>query len=212
MKRHYTLTDRFIKHADHVLRTLVTKPRAARLSPAADLQIDHLNTTEQHESARLMRVNHTGEVCAQALYLGQSFTARNADLRDTFEQAADEEIDHLAWCEERIRELNGRTSRLNLLFYTGSCAIGMFAGFLGDRVSAAFLAETEYQVVEHLDRHLQRLPAQDRRSRDIVARMREDELKHATTAEQIGTTPLPESIKKLMRGASKIMTGLSYRV
>ncbi len=212
MKRNYTLADRIIEHADNMLQTLATKPTAARPSPAVNLPTDSLNVTEQRESARLMRVNHTGEVCAQALYQGQSLTARTTELRGTFQKAADEETDHLAWCAERIQALNGRTSRLNPFFYSGSYAIGAVAGLLGDRISAAFLAETEYQVAEHLDRHLQRLPTHDFRSRTIVTQMREDELKHATAAEKAGTVPLPNPVKRLMRAASKVMTGLSYRI
>ncbi len=212
MERRYTLSDRLIGHADNMLRTLGAKPQAARPSPASPLNADHLNDAEKKESARLMRVNHTGEVCAQALYQGQSLTARSADLRDKFQQAASEENDHLAWCEERIASLDGKTSRLNPFFYSGAYAIGAVAGLMGDRVSAAFLAETEYQVADHLDRHLDRLPAQDQSSRSIIAQMREDELKHATTAEQAGAIPLPQPVKGLMRGMSKVMTGLSYWV
>ncbi len=210
MRRNYTLTDRLIGHADNMLRTLAAKPTPGRPSPQRETNIDGLSHAEVKESSRLMRVNHTGEVCAQALYQGQSLTARNAELRKIFHEAAQEENDHLAWCEQRINTLNGKTSRLNPFFYSGAYGIGAFAGLLGDRVSAAFLAETEYQVVEHLDRHLQRLPARDQASRSIVAQMREDELKHATNAEQAGTTELPGAAKQLMRGMSKVMTTLSY--
>ncbi len=210
MNRKYTLTDRLIGHADNMLRTLAAQPEATRPCPAQQPDNDNLNLSEVRESTRLMRVNHTGEVCAQALYQGQSLTARSEQLRATFKQAADEENDHLAWCEERISALDGKTSRLNPFFYTGAYAIGAVAGLLGDRVSAAFLAETEYQVVEHLDRHLARLPAQDQTSRGIITQMRADELKHATSAEQAGAIALPEPAKQMMRGMSKVMTGLSY--
>lgn len=212
MERRYTLTDRIIEHADNMLRTLGTKPVATRPSPASRMNTIGLSPAETRQSARLMRVNHTGEVCAQALYQGQSLTARNAELRKTFQQAAEEESDHLTWCEERIASLNGRTSRLNPLFYAGSYALGAMAGALGDRVNAAFLAETEYQVADHLAGHLQRLPAHDHSSRSIVMQMREDELKHATSAEQAGAAPLPQPVKGLMRAASRMMTGLSYWV
>lgn len=212
MERKYTLADRVIEHADNMLRTLGTKPVATRPSPASQNDTTGLSASEIRESTRLMRVNHTGEVCAQALYQGQSLTARNHELRGTFQQAAEEENDHLAWCEERIASLNGRTSRLNPLFYAGSYAIGALAGVLGDRVNAAFLAETEYQVAEHLDRHLQRLPTRDQSSRNIVIQMREDELKHAKSAEHAGAVPLPQPVKGLMRAFSKVMTGTSYWV
>ncbi len=195
-----------------MLQTLGTKPQASRPSPAADMRTGSLNPTEQKESVRLMRVNHTGEVCAQALYQGQSLTARSTELRNTFQQAAKEENDHLSWCADRIKEMDGKTSRLNPFFYTGAYAIGAFAGLLGDRVSAAFLAETEYQVVEHLDRHLNRLPVQDGSSRSILSQMRDDELAHAKTAEQAGAIPLPKPVKGAMRVMSKVMTGLSYWV
>ncbi|MYD77546.1 MAG: 2-polyprenyl-3-methyl-6-methoxy-1,4-benzoquinone monooxygenase [Gammaproteobacteria bacterium] len=212
MQRRYTITDRLIGHADSMLQTLGTKPQPSRPSPAADMRKESLNPTEQKESVRLMRVNHTGEVCAQALYQGQSLTARSTELRNTFQQAAKEENDHLSWCADRIEEMNGKTSRLNPFFFTGAYAIGAFAGLLGDRVSAAFLAETEYQVVEHLDRHLNRLPVQDSSSRSILSQMRDDELEHAKTAEQAGTIPLPKPVKGAMRAMSKVMTGLSYWV
>ena len=195
-----------------MLQTLGTKPQPSRPSPAADMRKESLNPTEQKESVRLMRVNHTGEICAQALYQGQSLTARSTELRNTFQQAAKEENDHLSWCADRIEEMNGKTSRLNPFFFTGAYAIGAFAGLLGDRVSAAFLAETEYQVVEHLDRHLNRLPVQDSSSRSILSQMRDDELEHAKTAEQAGTIPLPKPVKGAMRAMSKVMTGLSYWV
>ncbi len=210
MDRSYTLSDRLISHADNMLRTLAAKPHPARPSPALQTESENLNLSETNESIRLMRVNHTGEVCAQALYQGQSLTARSAQLRETFSQAAEEENDHLAWCEERIHTLNGKTSKLNPFFYCGAYAIGAVCGLLGDRFSAAFLAETEYQVVDHLDRHLQRLPDHDQSSRDIITQMREDELKHATSAKQAGSTPLPEPTKGLMRAMSKVMTRLSY--
>ncbi len=210
MNRRYTLSDHLIGHADNMLRTLFASPTAARKSPAEDVENGQLERWEVDESRRLMRVNHTGEVCAQALYQGQSLTARDTRLRDVFQHAADEEIDHLAWCEERIKSLNGQTSRLNPLFYVGSYLIGAGTGLLGDRTSSAFLAETEYQVADHLDRHLQRMPAADRKSRSVISKMREEELKHARSAEQSGSAELPEPAKGIMRLMSKVMTGTSY--
>ena len=210
MNRQYTLADQLISHADNMLRTLCAPAEPSRPSPADESIKQTLSNWEEDEARRLMRVNHTGEVCAQALYQGQSLTARNSDLRETFQQAADEENDHLAWCEDRIKSLNGRTSRLNPIFYISSYAIGAIAGLLGDRTSAAFLAETEYQVAEHLDRHLQRLPVSDRSSHKVLKQMREDELKHANTAEQSGAGILSEPTKGLMRALSKVMTRSSY--
>ncbi len=212
MKRRYSLSDHLIGHADNMLRTLFAPPSASRPSPAADIDNRDLETWEKDEARRLMRVNHTGEVCAQALYQGQSLTARSPELRETFKEAAEEENDHLAWCEDRIKSLDGRTSRLNPLFYAGSYAIGAFAGMLGDRASAAFLAETEYQVVDHLNRHLQKLPAGDRKSYRVVKQMSEDELEHAKSAEQVGDLQLSEPAKGVMRLMSRVMTGTSYWV
>ncbi len=210
--RNLTLTDQLICHADNMLRTLFASPSAARRSPADQSKSQSLSSWEQDESARLMRVNHTGEVCAQALYQGQSLTARNADLKQIFEQSAEEENDHLAWCEQRIRSLNGKTSKLNPFFYVGSYAMGAAVGMLGDRASAGFLAETEYQVADHLDRHLNRLPVSDRESRKVLQQMREDELKHAKTAEQSGADTVTEPARGLMRLMSKFMTSTSYWV
>ena len=212
MNRQYTLADHLIGHADNMLRTLFAPAIASRPSPATEIDDKDLEAWEKNESRRLMRVNHTGEVCAQALYQGQSLTARDPELRETFQKAADEENDHLAWCEDRIKALDGRTSRLNPVFYAGSYMIGAFAGLLGDRTSAAFLAETEYQVSDHLERHLQRLPAADRKSQSIVKKMREDELEHAKSAEQSANLELSEPAKGVMRLMSRVMTGTSYWV
>jgi 3-demethoxyubiquinol 3-hydroxylase len=157
-----------------------------------------------------MRVNHTGEICAQALYQGQALTARRADVREKMEQAAREENDHLAWTEARIREVGGHTSYLNPLFYAGSFALGAVAGLVGDKWSLGFLAETERQVVDHLNTHLSRLPAQDERSRAIVERMREEEGHHATVAIEAGAAELPAPVKRLMRFSSKLMTTTTH--
>jgi ubiquinone biosynthesis monooxygenase Coq7 len=159
-----------------------------------------------------MRVNHVGEVCAQALYQGQSLTARDPEARTTLERAAHEEEDHLAWSAERIRELGGRPSLLNPLWYGGSLALGLGAGLLGDRWNLAFLAETERQVEEHLSGHLAKLPAADRRTRAVVEAMRSDEAKHRDTAIALGAAELPAPAKAAMRFAAKIMTTVAYRV
>ena len=212
MQRKLSLADHLIGHADNMLRTLFAPPSASRSSPADEVENQTMEDWEKDEARRLMRVNHTGEVCAQALYQGQSLTARNPQLREIFQEAADEEIDHLAWCNERIRALDGRTSRLNPVFYAGSYAIGALAGLLGDRTSAAFLAETEYQVADHLDRHLHKLPHSDRKSHSVVKQMRVDELEHAKAAEEAGDLQLSEPAKGVMRLMSRVMTGSSYWV
>ena len=157
-----------------------------------------------------MRVNHTGEVCAQALYQGQALTAQLVEVRERMEQAAMEENDHLAWCEERMKTLGSHPSIFNPLFYTGAFAIGAVAGKVGDRWSLGFLAETEHQVVEHLDAHLQRLPTQDAPSRAILQQMKEDEARHATHALEAGGARLPLPVRLLMRGFAKAMTGTTY--
>ena len=159
-----------------------------------------------------MRVNHAGEVCAQALYQGQALTARRDETRQQMEQAAEEENDHLVWCRHRIHELGGHTSLLNPLWYTGSLALGAFSGLLGDKWSLGFLAETEHQVVSHLEGHLQRLPEGDEKSRAILEQMKVDEGEHRATALNAGGSELPESVKKLMSLASKVMTTTAYRI
>jgi len=159
-----------------------------------------------------MRVNHAGEVCAQALYQGQALTAKQESTRIQMEQAAREENDHLVWCRQRIRELGGHTSLLNPVWYTGSLALGAASGVIGDKWSLGFLAETEHQVVKHLDGHLQRLPANDNRSRAILEQMKEDEAKHKATALSAGGAVLPAAISKLMTLASRIMTFTAYRI
>lgn len=212
MNRHKRLSDSLVSQLDDTLRTLFAPATASRPSPANGNAEQDLSSSDKDEARRLMRVNHTGEICAQALYQGQALTARNPKLRETFQEAAEEENDHLAWCEERIKSLNGKTSKLNPLFYAGSFTVGAVAGALGDKTSAAFLAETEYQVADHLTQHIERLPATDHDSRKVLIQMREDELKHATTAEQSGAVPLSEPVKGLMRAMSKVMTGTSYWV
>ena len=169
-----------------------------------------LQEPERRESSRLMRVNHSGEVAAQALYRGQALTARDATVSAAMRQAASEEMDHLAWCEERLRELDGRTSLLNPLWYAGSLAIGALAGAIGDRTSLGFIAETEKQVEAHLRGHLERLPVADHRSRAIVNQMTHDEVAHRAQAASLGAQELPFPLRSAMRLTSKVMTKSSY--
>jgi 3-demethoxyubiquinol 3-hydroxylase len=204
--------DRLISEFDRALRAIAGVANAARESPARDRPEAELEATERAHAAALMRVNHVGEICAQALYQGQALTARDARNKAALEHAAREEEDHLAWSAERIRELGGRPSLLNPLWYAGSFAIGALAGALGDRWNLAFLAETERQVEEHLNGHLARLPATDERTRALVEAMRDDEAKHRATALRMGGTELPAPAKLAMRLASKVMTTLAYRV
>lgn len=204
--------DRAIVELDTALRTLAGVGEAARRSPAADALEAELSAGEREHAAALMRVNHVGEVCAQALYQGQALTARNAVARKALEKAAREERDHLAWSAERIQELGGRRSLLNPLWYAGSLAIGAFAGALGDRWSLAFLAETERQVEEHLAGHLEALPAADRKTRVVVEAMRADEARHRASALELGGVELPEPAQRAMRFASKVMTTVAYRI
>lgn len=205
--------DRAILHFDRVLRAAAGGgPAAARPYPAAGVEDGTLTPAERRRSGRLMRVNHTGEVAAQALYHGQSLTARRAGVQAALEQAAGEENDHLAWCLARLRELDDRPSRLGPLWYLGSLGIGAAAGAAGDRWSLGFLAETERQVVRHLEGHLQRLPGGDHRSRAVIEQMREDEARHATTAVAAGGARLPGPVRGLMRLASRVMTATASRI
>lgn len=209
--RDYSLFDRVVIHVDRGLRTLFGNPPVTGRGNPAELH-DHpvLSDEESREAARLMRVNHAGEVSAQALYQGQALTARLPDVRDKMERAALEENDHLAWCARRIEELGGRASLLNPLWYTGSLAIGAIAGRVGDRWSLGFIVETERQVVEHLEDHLSRLPAADRRSHAILEQMKSDEAHHGTTALNAGAAPLPLPVRQLMKLTSKVMTRTAY--
>lgn len=204
--------DRLIHEFDRALRAIAGVANAARSSPAEGKAEAALDERERAHAAALMRVNHVGEICAQALYQGQALTARDATAKAAFEQAAREEEDHLAWSAERIRELGGRPSLLNPLWYAGSLAIGALAGTLGDRWNLAFLAETEQQVEEHLSGHLHALPPQDARTRAVVEAMRSDEAKHRASALRLGAAELPEPAKAAMRLASKVMTTVAYRV
>jgi len=206
------MLDRLIGELDRALRAVAGVHRAARPSPAQGVPESELEDLDQAHAAALMRVNHVGEVCAQALYQGQALTARNARSRAVLERSAREEEDHLAWSADRIRELGGRPSLLNPLWYAGSLAIGAVAGALGDRWSLAFLAETERQVEEHLSGHLKALPAQDARTRAVVEAMRADEAKHRAAAIQLGAAELPRPARVVMRLASKVMTTVAYRL
>jgi len=211
--RHYSPIDRLLGSFDQALRTVFGRPQVTeRPNPAMGVGDAELSPAEAAEVSGLMRVNHAGEVCAQALYQGQALTARLPQVRKSMERAAQEENDHLDWCETRLKDLGSHTSHLNPLWYAGSFTIGAVAGIAGDKWSLGFVAETERQVVRHLDAHLARLPVQDARSRAVLEQMREDELHHATTAVEAGGADLPAPVKRLMTLTSKVMTGLAYRL
>ena len=211
--RRQTFIDRCIANTDQALRTVFGEPiGSGRDNPASPAENSELSSTDKAQSIGMMRVNHTGEVCAQALYQGQALTARRKETREQMKQASDEENDHLAWCRQRLGELDGHTSLLNPLWYTGSLALGAVSGIIGDKWSLGFLAETEHQVVKHLERHLQKLPADDNRSRLILEQMKLDEAKHESMAHNAGAADLPEPVKKLMELASKVMTTTAYRL
>jgi len=207
--RRFDHLDRVIGEIDKIIKTLSVPPRASRGIPDAPAAAA-LGEADRLESARLMRVNHSGEVAAQALYQGQALTARDPKVKSAMHQAAAEEIDHLAWCEQRLRELKGRTSLLNPLWYFGSLSIGAFAGALGDHASLGFIAETEKQVESHLRDHLGRLSAKDSRSRAILEQMTHDEVQHGAKAASMGGKALPFPIIWAMRATSKLMTRGSY--
>lgn len=206
------LFDQLITQFDNGLRTLLATPHSGRPHPDAQVAEGSLSDVEKRHAAALMRVNHTGEVCAQALYSGQALTARDGKTVHALKQAAREETEHLAWCEQRIKQLGGRTSLLNPLFYGGSFAMGALAGVLGDKWNLGFLAETERQVGAHLEQHLQTLPAADEKSRAIVATMRADEAEHAATAVAQGAAELPAPLKHAMQQLSRLMTSSTYRL
>jgi len=211
--RHYTPFDQLLMQMDKAVRTVFGAPPVTeRPNPAQALPEAELSAAEQRLVTGLMRVNHAGEVSAQALYQGQALTARLSEVRGKMERAAMEENDHLAWCERRLKELDSHTSVLNPLWYGGSFAIGAVAGLAGDKWSLGFVVETERQVVTHLQEHLERLPAQDHKSRAILQQMKEDEAQHATTALNAGGSELPEPVKQLMRLTSKLMTATAYYV
>jgi ubiquinone biosynthesis monooxygenase Coq7 len=204
--------DRAVSEFDRALRAIAGVHRGGRPSPAEGVSEADLTDRERTHAAALMRVNHVGEVCAQALYQGQSLTARDAGNRATLEAAAAEEEDHLAWSAERVRELGGRLSLLNPFWYAGALLMGVGAGLLGDRWNLAFLAETEQQVEDHLSGHLATLPEADTRSRAIVAQMRTDEAKHRRSAVSMGAAEMPAPVKRAMRMAARVMTTLAHRI
>ncbi|MFP4607063.1 MAG: 2-polyprenyl-3-methyl-6-methoxy-1,4-benzoquinone monooxygenase [Thiohalospira sp.] len=211
--RHYTPADRFLRHVDVGLRTLFGRPQVTeRPDPAAGVPEAELSDAERAHVGGLMRINHAGEVSAQGLYEGQALTARLPQVRERMERAAREENDHLVWCEGRVRELGTHVSYLNPLWYFGSLTIGALAGAAGDRWSLGFVAETEHQVIRHLDGHLAQLPEQDQRSRAILEQMKEDEGHHATVALTAGGEALPRPVRGIMGQVSKVMTGLAYRL
>lgn len=202
--------DTLIVEFDTGLRTLLAKPHSARTHPDANIAESELTEAEKKKAGALMRVNHTGEVCAQALYSGQSLTSKSAETAAALKQAALEETEHLAWCEARIAELGGRTSLLNPLFYFGSFSLGAIAGVVGDKWSLGFVEETEKQVGTHLASHLEKLPQADQKTRKIIEQMQQDEAKHANEAKQHGAAELPAPVKFLMQQVSKLMTSSSY--
>jgi ubiquinone biosynthesis monooxygenase Coq7 len=209
--RHHNAIDQFIMQSDHALRTIFGAAiTTERDNPADGISEPTLSDSERKRAAALMRVNHAGEVSAQALYQGQALTARLDSVRQSMERAALEENDHLAWTEQRINELSSHKSLLNPVWYSGSFAIGAIAGLLGDKWSLGFVAETEHQVIRHLDDHLQKLPPQDARSTAILQQMKTDEAHHATVALEGGGAELPWPVKKLMTAMSKVMTSSAY--
>ena len=212
-KRHYSPLDQVITQFDTGLRSVFGGVNTTeRTNPADSAEDTELSLAEKDLAGRFMRINHAGEVSAQGLYQGQALTAKLAEVREQMERAALEENDHLAWCRKRAQELGAHTSLLDPVWYLGSVAIGAAAGLAGDKWSLGFVAETEHQVVRHLDEHLAKISANDHKSRAILEQMKEDEGHHATTALKAGGNPLPESVKKLMRLTSKIMTRTAYRI
>lgn len=202
------MLDKSLLHFDSFLRSKIN-----RASPAAN--IDNplpLSDAERKKSIAMMRINHSGEVCAQALYQGQALVARSNMQYNILMQAAAEETDHLYWCKQRLQELNGRPSLLNPIWYLGSFGIGALAGFAGDKISLGFLAETEYQVAKHIEKHLARMPSNDRKSRAVLQQMHSDELKHATTAQQAGGVNLPVPMQVAMQVTAKILTVTAAKI
>jgi ubiquinone biosynthesis monooxygenase Coq7 len=209
--RTLTPLDRLLSSLERAMETVLGTPEPARPSPAAAIDDAELDPAERRHAAGLMRVNHTGEVCAQALYDGQAALARSSENRQHLQHAADEETDHLAWCAERLQQLDSRPSLLNPLWYAGSYAIGLGAALVGDPISLGFVVETERQVEAHLAQHLDRLPPQDQRSRAILSQMQADEVRHADAARQRGGVELPFPLPKLMHFSSLVMKTVAYR-
>lgn len=204
--------DQAIVEFDRALRAICAPAHSQRPVPGSELPESPLDEPARRHVVGLMRINHCGEICAQALYQGQALTSRDPAVREALRCAADEETEHLAWTERRIAELGGRKSLLNPLWYSGSLALGLLAGALGDKWNLGFLAETERQVEAHLDEHLKALPSEDSRSRAIVDQMRLDEMRHAEMAVAHGAAELPVPVKVAMRASAKLMTGLAYRL
>jgi ubiquinone biosynthesis monooxygenase Coq7 len=213
MDRNYSTIDRLISSIDEALRVSTGEaPPPQRESPAGGITPAELNEDDRRHAAGLMRINHTGEVCAQALYAGQAATARDDSTREAMQQAADDEIDQLAWCEERLKELDSQPSLLNPFWYAGSFAIGAIAGVAGDDWSLGFVKETENQVEAHLQDHLEKLPEGDARSQAILDQMKMDEARHAEMAHEAGARELPPPIRKAMAFTAGIMKSLAYRL
>ncbi len=211
--RNYSLFDKLIIESDRVLRTLSKNAQTpSQTSPAQTVAETPLSEQESKHSAGLMRINHTGEVCAQALYQGQALTAKLPNIREEMEQAAAEEVDHLSWCDERLQQLNSHTSVLNPIFYGLSFSMGAFAGAISDKISLGFVAATEELVCQHLESHLQQLPEQDLKSRAVVTQMLEDEARHQQTALDAGGSHFPMPIKFGMKLLSKAMTKTTYHI
>jgi len=205
--------DTLLTTADRALRTVLAYHHASRTNPASGIADVSLSDAEKRKASSLMRVNHVGEVCAQALYTAQALATKNVALRRHLQTACEEETDHLAWTEERLKELGGRTSLLNPLWYAGAFGIGFLAAKLGgDAMSLGFVVETEKQVEAHLQSHMQRLPENDQASRAIVAQMKADEMRHAQEAQAAGAAELPAPFKGLMRVAARVMTAVAHRV
>ena len=212
-KRHISLLDKLITEADSVMKTLTSRGnQPSRSSPSQGHRDSALCEPERKHVAGLMRVNHTGEVCAQALYQGQALTAKLPEVREEMQQAAQEEVDHLVWCEERLRELGSHTSVLNPAWYGLSFALGAIAGAIGDKVSLGFVAATEERVCNHLRDHLKQLPEKDRKSQLILQQMLADEQRHGENALEAGGTEFPQPVKDAMSSVSKLMTNASYRI
>ena len=212
-QRNLSLFDTMLVQLDQTLRTLAAKsPHADRPSPGENKTDTELEQDQARHIAGLMRVNHTGEVCAQALYQGQALTAKLPEVRENMRQAAQEEEDHLAWCQERLDQLHSHTSVLNPLFYAASFGIGAAAGMVGDKWSLGFVAETEKQVCRHLEKHLEQVPESDQKTRAILEQMHTDEAEHAVNADAAGAAELPFPVKIAMGLVSRVMTGTTYRI
>ena len=210
--RTLTPLDQLLARCERALEAIAGSPEVQRPTPANGVAEAELDEAERCHAAGLMRINHTGEVCAQALYLGQAVLARNADTREHLLHAADEETDHLAWCAARLKELDSRPSLFNPLWYAGSYTIGAVAALAGDPLSLGFVVETERQVEAHLQDHLEKLPAPDERSRAVLAQMQADEARHAQEAKQRGGVDLPFPLPKLMSLSSMVMKAVAYRI